>query len=542
MSDKRDADSSRWTGLFRWGKGEDKTADQRMRRVLETNRLLLAEHQPRRLYATLLDAAVELSGAERAFLILLDSTSGEPRVEVARSVDREEVKAALGKISRTVVDKVAKSRLSVLTDSAQEDASIGPSASIAELKLRSILAVPLLVRGESIGCLYLDNRFQRGTFRDEHREMMELFADQAAIAVENARLHAENELRRQELERLNAELRKRVEVQEVELKSVRTTIEQQLSQASLRHEFSEIIGRSPPMMELLRMIDVAVDTDYPVLILGESGTGKEKVAQAIHHYGRRGRGPFVGENCAAIPENLLEAELFGYVRGAFTGADRDKNGLFEQAHGGTLFLDEIGDMDSSMQKKLLRVLEEGEFRKVGAREPIKVDVRILSATNVDLLERLEEGSFREDLYYRLKVISIRVPPLRERRTDIPELAEHFLRRAAAEDGRRPPAVSKEAMAILTSYSWPGNVRELRNEVLRLSALAKEEIGVELLKDLGRGKKQPHLSLAGRTLADIEKDAILQALEATRGKRVDAARMLGLPRRTFYNRLKRYGLL
>jgi DNA-binding NtrC family response regulator len=295
------------------------------------------------------------------------------------------------------------------------------------------------------------------------------------------------------------------------------------------------------MVELLRLLDIVVDTDYPVLITGESGTGKELVARCVHRYGARRDGPFVAENCAAIAENLLEAELFGYVKGAFTGADRDRKGLFEEAHRGTLFLDEIGDMDLSMQRKLLRVLQDGEFRKVGGREPIKVDVRILSATNADLSQALEDGRFREDLYYRLKVMSVRMPPLRERRADIPALVAHFAAAHAAETGRPVPEFADAAMAILMNHSWPGNVRELRNEVLRLAATAERRVGPELLRGLGEGVRPPHLPLAGRTLAELEKEAIQQALEAARGKRVEAARLLGLPRRTFYNRLKRYGL-
>jgi DNA-binding NtrC family response regulator len=296
------------------------------------------------------------------------------------------------------------------------------------------------------------------------------------------------------------------------------------------------------MLDLLRLLDVVVETDYPVLILGESGTGKEVVARAIHRLGRRRERTFVAENCAAIAETLLEAELFGHEKGAFTGADREKKGLFEEAHGGTLFLDEIGDMDLSMQRKLLRVLQEGEFRRVGGREAIKVDVRILSATNADLPTRLKDGKFREDLYFRLKVMSIRVPPLRERRGDIPLLVKHFLAETEREYGRPAPAVSDEALAILMNYSWPGNVRELRNEIVKLAALADRKIDARALRSLGEGIRPAQLGLAGRTLEELEKEAIRQALEVARGKRVEAARLLGLPRRTFYNRLKRYGLI
>jgi DNA-binding NtrC family response regulator len=307
-----------------------------------------------------------------------------------------------------------------------------------------------------------------------------------------------------------------------------------------------LLGVSTAIRKVLEQVKQVAGSPIPVLIQGETGTGKELVARAIHEQSPRAGGPFVAINCGALPDSLLESELFGHRRGAFTGADRDKKGLFEEADGGTLFLDEIAELDPSMQRKLLRVLQEGEFRKVGGREPIKVDVRILSATNADVAQRLKDGSFREDLYFRLKVMSVRVPPLRERRGDVPALVDFFLEQAARETGRPRPDLADDALALLMNYSWPGNVRELKNEIFKLSALAEDrrdaKIDARMLRNLGEGTKPVHLSLAGRTLEELEKEAIRQALEAARGKRIEAARLLGLPRRTFYNRLKRYGLL
>src|SRR5262245_18171799 len=514
-----------------------------MLRLLDVNRALAAEREPGRLYAKILDAAIELTGAERAFLVLAAAApEGEPQIAASRNLDHEDVRSAASKVSKTVVRKVVESGTSQLIESALEDPSLAPSESISEMRLVSILALPLRVHGTTVGCLYLDNRCQKGKFTADHQKLMELFADQAAIAVENARLHAQNEKARDELAALNKKLSERVAVQEVELQSIRTALESRLEHPPLKHDYPEIVGRAPAMLEMLNLLDVVVDTDYPVLILGESGTGKEVVARAIHRLGRRKDRPFVAENCAAIAENLLEAELFGYVRGAFTGADRDKKGLFEEADGGTLFLDEVAELDPSMQRKLLRVLQEGEFRKVGGREPIKVDVRILSATNADLAQKLKDGTLREDLYFRLKVMSVRVPPLRERRGDIPSLVKHFLEAASKDAGRSPPDVTDDAMALLMSYAWPGNVRELKNEMFKLAALAGDRIDARMLRNLGEGTKPSGLSLAGRTLEELEKEAIRQALEVARGKRIEAARLLGLPRRTFYNRLKRYGFL
>ena len=526
--------------LFRRGDAEAGD-DSEVARLLEINRALLTELDPRRLYSKILDAAVELTGAERAFL-LVARKDAEAEVAASRNVDREEVKHAAAKVSRTVVNKVLATGASQIIESALEDPSLAPSSSISEMRLVSILALPLTARGAVVGCLYLDNRFQKGKFTEAHQQLMERFADQAALAFENARLHAANEAARLELEQLNAKLKQRVELQESELQSIRNVLEKKQEHVVLKHDYPEVVGRSPATLEMLALLDVVVETDYPVLILGESGVGKEIVARAIHRLGRRSGRPFVAENCSAIAENLLEAELFGHVKGAYTGADRDKAGLFEEAHGGTLFLDEIGDMGRAMQGTLLRVLQEGEFRKVGGREPIKVDVRILSATNVDLAARLKDGTFREDLYFRLKVMSVRVPPLRERRGDIAPLVQHFLAEATKESGRAPPTIADDAFAILMNYSWPGNVRELKNEVFKLAALAPERIDARMLRNLGEGMRQPQMQLAGRTLEELEKEAIKQALEVARGKRVEAARLLGLPRRTFYNRLKRYGLI
>ncbi|MSR46674.1 MAG: sigma-54-dependent Fis family transcriptional regulator [Planctomycetes bacterium] len=535
-------------GLAAWfgfgGAGDEATAagGAQLKRLLEINQALAAELDKARLYSKILDAAVELTGAERAFLVLSSAGDEEPAVAASRNVDREEIRSAISKVSKTVVRKVVESGATQRIESALDDPSLQPSQSISGMRLVSILAVPLKMRGTVLGCLYLDNRFQRGIFTPDHQQLMELFADQAAVAVENARLMAQNAAARVELEQLNGKLSVRVAVQEVELQSMRDALMQRPDATPPRHDYPEIIGRSPSMLEMLRLLDVVVETDYPVLILGESGVGKEVVARAIHRLGRRATKAFLAENCAAIAENLLEAELFGYVKGAFTGADKDKRGLFEEAHGGTLFLDEIGDMEVAMQRKLLRVLQEGEFRKVGGHDSIKVDVRILSATNADLARKLEDGSFREDLYFRLKVMTVRVPPLRERRGDIPALIDFFLRDAAKRTARPPPEVTPEALQTLCNYAWPGNVRELKNEVLKLVALSDGKIEPRHLRGLGEGTRPIHLALAGRTLEDLEKEAIRQALEAARGKRIEAARLLGLPRRTFYNRLKKYGLL
>jgi transcriptional regulator with GAF, ATPase, and Fis domain len=247
-----------------------------------------------------------------------------------------------------------------------------------------------------------------------------------------------------------------------------------------RYDYTAIVGASEGMRRVFQKLDRIIESDITVLIQGESGTGKELIARAIHFNGPRKSKPFVTENCAALPDSLLESELFGHVPGAFTGARRGKKGLFEQADGGTLFLDEIGDMSPEMQKKVLRVLQEGEFRPVGSEEKIKVDVRLIAASHQRLDEMVAAGAFREDLYYRVHVLTVDLPPLRERREDIPLLAEALLARAAREAGRAVPQLPREVLAALVAYDWPGNVRELENEMRRLVVLAADEVRLEHL--------------------------------------------------------------
>ena len=530
------------TELFAGGR-RDRSQEERLLRLVEINNALNSELNLKRLLNRILDAVIELFGAERGFVIV--RKEGRNVVEAARNFDREEIRRAESKVSSGIVNRVMEERKAVLSDSAMEDKELSRFTSVADLKLRSVLCTPLKAKDRVIGCIYMDNRFQRGSFTEQDRALLELFSDQAAIAVANARLYEENERARGRMEELNRALQERVAQQADQLRTIRDEAAARRESLELKYDYSSIVGRSPAMLEVFRLMDLVTDTDYPVLVCGESGTGKELVARAVHRNGPRGEKPFVSQNCAAITETLLESELFGYEKGAFTGADRRKTGLFEQAHGGTLFLDEIGDMEPTMQKKLLRVLQEGEIRRVGGRETIPVDVRIISATNADLAELIEKGRFREDLYYRLKVMTIRLPPLRERREDIPLLARSFLARIAEERGEPRKEISPEALRVLVAYPWPGNVRELRNEMQRLALVSGEIIRKEDVADLeaspppARGRTP---SFRGRTLEEIEREAILAAVEEAGGNKALAARMLNIPRRTLYNRLKKYGLL
>ena len=306
-----------------------------------------------------------------------------------------------------------------------------------------------------------------------------------------------------------------------------------------------IIGSSAPMVALWDLIVHVAPTEATVLIIGESGTGKELVASALHHKSLRSGGPFVKVNCAALAETLLESELFGHERGAFTGADRRREGRFVQAHGGTLFLDEIGETSPAMQAKLLRVLQEHELQRVGGQETIRVDVRIIVATNRDLEEEVAAGRFREDLYYRLNVVELEVPPLRDRHGDIPLLATYFLRRFADKNNRAVSGITPECMDILNRYPWPGNVRELEHCIERGVILMRGDYldvnALPLAVQRWAGANEPRETGEPSTLKEAEKALILKTLEETGGNRSEAARRLQITRKTLLNKLKSYGI-
>jgi len=341
-----------------------------------------------------------------------------------------------------------------------------------------------------------------------------------------------------------------------EINAVKTTVDRALRQSGVKRPTvsrdqealagqSGIVGRTAGMMEVYKLIARAADSDVPVLITGESGTGKELAARAIHSHGPRGRQPFVAVNCGAIIETLLESELFGHIRGSFTGAVSDTKGLFEQAGGGTLFLDEIGEMSPALQVKLLRVLEEGEVRPVGATRPVKVKARVVAATNIDVEAEIAAGAFRQDLYYRLSVIVIKMPALRERRLDIPVLINHFIERAAQRSGRRI-TLSSDAIDALIRYRWPGNVRELANTIERLAIFSPA--GLVDVTDLpaeiqGHSNIKEDTFFTGMpTLDELEKRYMLHVLEAAGGSRTRAAEILGIDRRTLYRMAGRFGIM
>jgi DNA-binding NtrC family response regulator len=337
-------------------------------------------------------------------------------------------------------------------------------------------------------------------------------------------------------EELGIIIRKIIEHQN--LKKENILLRKELSQ---RYQFHDIIGKGPGMQKVFELIRTVAPTRSTVLIQGESGTGKELVARAIHSESPRREGPFVALSCATLPETLLEAELFGYEKGAFTGALTAKVGKLEMAAGGTLFLDEVADISLKTQIDLLRFLQEREFRRLGGSETIKIDVRIIAATNRDLKELVEAGKFREDLFYRLNVITINIPPLRERKEDIPLLVQHFLEKFSAAIGKRVDKISPQAMSILMEYDWPGNVRELENAIEHAVVISQEDIVLpEVLPAtiLGKGEKRAPLQ---KSLRDVEKEHIEKILREVKGNITQAAEILGINRVTLYRKIKEYDI-
>ncbi len=540
---------------------------EKYRRLLEINKAIAKELDLGKLLERVLDAAITVTGAERGFILLAEA--GELKMKASRNVDRETVKRAEGKVSKSVLKEVVTRGQALRIDDAGQDGRFRMADSVIDMNLASIMAAPLKTRDGVIGAIYLDNRFRRGSWTDAHVGLLDVVADQAAIAVENARLFKEN-LQKQEaltraqadLEELNRALKAKVERQSIELSEARSLLEERRREYQLKYNYDAIVTRSPKMLEIFAILDRVTESTVPVLVQGESGTGKELVARALHYNGVRKTKAFVSQNCAAIPGNLMESEFFGHVRGAFTGADREKPGLFEMADGGTIFLDEIGDMDLDMQTKLLRVLQGGELRRVGAKEFKKVDVRVISATNRDLQAAIRQSKFREDLYYRLNVINVHLPPLRERKEDVPLLVGTFLERSAKRAGdAKPREVAEEAMRLLARYHWPGNIRELENEVERMYALSTDRIGVEHLSPaiveaprpgpLGGGAGGAAgggaldtldlRELVSRETESIEKRAIAEALRRTKWKKTEAASLLGISRPTLDAKIEKYGL-
>jgi len=428
--------------------------------------------------------------------------------------------------TRSVVRQVVRDRAAILAADAPSESF--SSESLLGASIRSTIGVPLWKGNDILGVLQVDNRAAPAMFEARDVDALGVLAADASLAVANARLIARLELAEQRLERENHFLKGRERA---------------------RAGGTRIVGAGKAIVELLRQLDKVADTRVSVLIEGETGSGKELVASALHYRSRRRDQLFVAQNCAAFPEQLLESELFGHKRGAFTGATEDRKGLFEVADGGTLFLDEIGEMPLGLQAKLLRVLQEGEVRPLGATQVRQVNVRIVAATNRKLEDEVAAGRFREDLFYRLKVFPLRVPPLRERREDIPPLASHFLERYAKELAKTVAGFGQETLAALTTYGWPGNVRELENEIQRL--VIQVEPGAFITPDLlspnvrGATTAVPQRVAASGTLKErvdqVERVIVLEVLKEHDNNKTSAAKALGITREGLHKKMKLLGI-
>jgi Nif-specific regulatory protein len=483
-------------------------------RIVDFGKRAAAITEPQEVLALVLDEAIALSAMERGFIVLVEGERLE--LALARGIAIEQADPASPEfaVSRTLVREVVRTGQPAYIEAPAEIGDHPAGASLTDRGVRAVACVPITSAGALCGVLYVDHRTRARQLDGSTAHLLELFAGQAAVALENARAHAE---RRRELETAQEALRLRREA------SARSS------------DFEPLVGRSPAMEDLFLRLERILPTEAPVLIRGETGTGKDLVAQIIHRRGPRAAGEYVAFNCAGVPESLLEDQLFGHERGAFTGAIQPHAGLFEVAHRGTLFLDEVGDMSPRMQSALLRVLESGEVRRLGGRDAIEVDVRILAATHRDLEAMVEEGAFRQDLFFRLNVLSVSIPPLRERAVDLPPLVHALWTRLR---GGEPPEFAPEAMQRLIEYRWPGNVRELENVLERLIVLGLPRVALEHLPpEIAARAVAP--ARAG-TLREAEQAAIHRALEEAKGNRALAARILDIDRKTLYLKLKAAG--
>ena len=480
--------------------------------LLKISRVVHAIRDLEELQAQLLDLIFEVVPAGRGAILLAEGAAQEFTCLYART--RQAGQPQLVRVSRTIARQVMQENVAILGMDVPTSDALRDVESLVASEVRSLLCVPLTVFQRVIGCIYLDSTNSANRFQEDHLQLLAAIAGISAVALDNAR-------RLQWLEQENQRLTSEV-----------------------RQEQS-LVGEGARMKEIFQFLARVAPTDSTVLIEGESGTGKELAARALHRNSPRANKPFVAINCAAIPESLLETDLFGHERGAFTGAAGQKKGRLEVADGGVVFLDEIGELAPTLQVKLLRVLQEREFERVGGTHTIKIDVRLIAATNCDLNEAVRTGEFRQDLYYRLAVVRLTMPPLRERREDIPMLARHFLQKNAKRSNVKPKPISREAMAALVHYEWPGNVRELENAIER--ALVMGSSDAVLLEDLPESlleqesAAEMHEGKYHASLKELKKQLIIDAVEQTRGNYVDAAAILGVHPNYLHRLIRNLGL-
>lgn len=454
----------------------------------------------------LVDAVIELAEADTGFLIVLDER-GNTKIDVARNRKGQDLPESERSLSESIVSDVIQRRRPQLISDAMESSMFSDSLSVVNYKLRSVIAVPILLGEELLGVLYLGCNRKSSAFAEGFLEILSVFAAQAALLVKNALLVAE-------LRRDNQALKDELE----------------------SRTFGEIVGGSTSMQSVFKAVARFAPTDISALIVGETGTGKELIAREIHRRSARANGPFVALNMSAIPENLLEAELFGHAKGAFTGAVAERRGKFAEADGGSLFLDEIGDMPLALQAKLLRVLQERQISQLGSNKTIPIDIRLISATHQNLEEMQEQGTFRADLYFRLNEVTVALPPLRERGEDIPLLATYFLAKYSEQMGRPLRRFTPQALASMKRYRWRGNVRELEARIKKAVVMA-EGPDIDLVDmELEEGGMAHVLNLRDAKEAYALR-YIREVLELNNGNRSKTARDLGVDPRTIYKYLE-----
>jgi transcriptional regulator with GAF, ATPase, and Fis domain len=490
-----------------------------LRKLYEFSEKLMTVRDIDALLESMLDAVIEVTGAEKGLILLHDDAftggalSGEEgalpdRVRAARNVKREALTDSSGAISDSIVRKVVQTGRPVIVSDALNDAQFGSSESVLALKLSSVMCAPLVAQGQVQGVLYLGNDRVKGLFERNQLDVLSVFVGQASLILQNALLLS---TLRADKEKLTAELKDK--------------------------RFGEIIGACPSMLEVFRKLQKVATTDISVLITGETGTGKELIAREIHRRSGRAGGPFVVINCGAIPENLIESELFGHVRGAFTGAVASRPGKFQAANGGSLFLDEIGELPVALQVKLLRALQERVVCRVGDSRPEKVDIRVVAATNRVLEDEIAAGRFREDLYYRLNVVNLFLPPLRERGDDVIIIAKALLSKHAEELRSQAQGFTPQALVAIKKSPWPGNIRQLENRIKKALVLCERSLlDVEDL-DLGLDETVTIVPLE-KAKEEFQRRYVLEILERNNGNRTQTARDLGVDPRTIFRYLER----
>ena len=482
-----------------------------LRRLHAFSERLMTVSSVDELLETLLDDVVQLTGAARGVVLLVDPGDDKaraPRVRAARNVRREAIEDPSGAISDSIVRQVIETKRPVIVSDALTDTTFGKSESVIALKLSSVMCVPLLSQGELVGALYVGNDEVKHLFERRQLDLLTIFAGQASLILQNAMLLS---ALRADQEKLRGELQDK--------------------------RFGEIIGACASMTEVFRKLTKVAATDISVLVTGETGTGKELIAREIHRRSARIAGPFVTVNCGAIPENLMESEMFGHVRGAFTGAIATRAGKFQQASGGTLFLDEVGELTPQLQVKLLRAIQEKIVYRVGDSRPEQCDIRILAATNRSLEDMIKTGEFREDLYYRLNVVNLWLPALRERGDDVFIIAKALLSKYADEMGSQVKGFSPQALHAIRRYAWPGNVRQLENRIKKALVLCDRTLlGPDDL-DLGGDAESPIVPLE-KAKEDFQRRYVLEVLERNNGNRTQTARDLGVDPRTIFRYLEK----